>query len=167
MEQKNFLTDEHLSFYIKVKRPQTVVVSKPVYLKNDDGTFKLDSNRHKVRLFKNVKNEKTGEVERVPVNEFSEKISYNLDYSGCTLGSHVLKASDKTMNIIVQKTRDAGVEAVKALDGQTIDVASLFTERTPGVSMAFRAVEKMTAAGDVDALEALAKSIEERISKMK
>ena len=159
---QNVLTDLDKERYCAFKTTHKCTISKPAYVKNADGTNKTDANGRKIPLYKTetVK----GKEKRVPVNEFSETVSFRINWSGVTFGNLLDKFVIPSADIKVQRVRDAGLDAVKAIHGAVIDGADLITERRGGgLITAQKAVSKID---DADALRSLEKAIQEKLKAL-
>jgi len=138
---------------VKFKVPVEAGIAQPAY--NEDGSKKYTI----------VKNDKGKDVKQFEY-DFRETVNYTIDFGNCTLGSHLIPLAVDSVKIKIAKARKNGRNAVLALNGKTFDVATLLTEKTVGPGAAYKTMDRMVDAGDVDGLNTLIEAATKRLESM-
>ena len=164
----NVLTALDKSRYCTLKTQHGCNISQPAYVVDDNGTLKRDADGRKIPLFKMV-TDKNGDEKRERVNEFSEDVNFTLDWGNVTFGDLIDKFASNTAIIRIQSRRKHGHDAVKSINGMTIDAFELITNNagTGALTKGIGAIDTLTKNNDVDALTSMQNAIMEKIAFLK
>jgi len=143
------LTEDYLEYKINIKRTIKQVISKP----------KKDEDGHTVKFI--------GDDGKTHTEmEWTEPVTWTLNMSNITLSDLINKAV-KTFTIdIARSIRPGGASAASALQGTEQDAKDLMGGRTTGGASAYRHLDKLTEADDVEGLKVIMESIEARIKSI-
>ena len=157
----NVLTKLDKTRYCTLKTQHGCNISQPAYT--------TDANGNKHRAFKMVTDEKTGDDKKQYVNEFSENVNFTLDWGNVTFADLIDKFAVPTATIRIQSRRKHGHDAVKSINGMTIDAFELITNNagTGALTKGIGAIDTLTKNNDVDALTSMQNAIMEKIALLK
>ena len=135
MDTTKQLTNDNMEYAINVKRIVDTSISQP---KRVDGVTQYvtgDDNKKHV------------------VNEWTTGLKYTLDFANCTLSDIVNMAVSSMVIRVASRNRKHGETVCNALDGTTLDVRDLITNKTSGLTGVIKYANKCVESGDAESMD--------------